>query len=186
MTEAATINEQLLSHLPKLAVDLSIPIALHDRLAELRQQAQGRVLEVGLDAVRVSEADESATQEATGQPGGGAAKPQAIIQPAHAFDAIVTVGALSACRDLEALAALLKSLLAAEGQLLFFEPEVASRNSLGLNADITLRLWRQGLVVSWVNRFTNQAVPRGWLLGRRGSRSVWRKYCLGAAIPKQA
>ena len=176
MTETATLNEQLLSHLPELVVDLSIPIALHDRLAELRQQAQGRVLEVGLDAVQVSGADD----------------PQAAIQsgqtfdtPGQAFDTIITVGALAVCHDLEALVAHLKSLLAAEGQLLFFEPEVAGRNSRNLNADLTLLLWRQDMVISWVNRFTSPATPEGWLLGRRSRRGVWHKYCLGAAIPKQ-
>ena len=177
MTEAATLNEQLLSHLPELAVDLSIPIALHDRLAELRQQAQGRVLEVGLDTVQVSGAD--------GAPAQPVADPPAARPPAQTFDTIITVGALAVCGDLEALVTQLKSLLAAEGQLLFFEPEVTGRNSLSLNADLTLRLWRQDMVVSWVNRFTSQSASRGWPLGRSGRRGVWRKYCFGAAIPKQ-
>ena len=133
-----------------------VPYALRGRVAQLRSQAEGRVLHIGTD-----DAD------------------TAFDSPAQ-YDTICSVGALAMSKSLPLLAQELHDRLAADGRLLFLEPE-----SSEVNPDITITLWNSGFSVLQVERFSVPGTaPAGSRFWRKGHRTIWHNCLSGVARRK--
>ena len=71
--------------------------------------------------------------------------------------------------------------LAADGRLLFLEPDAREANS-----DITMTLWNSGFSVLQVERFTvSGTAPVGSRWWRKGHRTIWHNCLSGLARRKQ-
>lgn len=133
-----------------------VPYALRGRVAQLRSQAAGRVLHIGTD-----DAD------------------AAFDSPAK-YDTICSVGALAVSESLPRLAEELRDLLAADGRLLFLEPDASEANP-----DITMTLWNSGFSVLQVERFSvPSTAPVGSRFWRKGQRTIWHNCMSGVARRK--
>ena len=136
-----------------------VPYALRGRVAQLRSRAEGRVLHIGTD-------DADTALSGTGE--------------TSVYDTICSVGALAMSKSLPRLAVELHDRLAADGRLLFLEPE-----SSEANPDITMTLWNSGFSVLQVERFpvpgTAPAGSRWW---RKGQRTLWHSCLSGVARHK--
>lgn len=136
-----------------------VPYALRGRVSQLRSQTKGRVLYIGTD-----DADTADT----------------AASPAE-YDTICSVGALAMSESLPRLAKMMHDRLAADGRLLFLEPEAREANS-----DITMTLWNSGFSVLQVERFSVPGTaPAGSRWWRKGHRTIWHNCLSGVARRKQ-
>ena len=82
--------------------------------------------------------------------------------------------------SLPRLAKMMHDRLAADGRLLFLEPEAREANS-----DITMTLWNSGFSVLQVERFTVPGTaPAGSRWWRKGHRTIWHNCLSGVARHK--
>ena len=96
------------------------------------------------------------------------------------YDTICSVGALAMSKSLPRLAEELHDHLAADGRLLFLEPEAPEANP-----DITMTLWNSGFSVLQVERFSvSGTAPAGSRFWRKGHRTIWHNCLSGVARRK--
>ena len=152
-----------------------VPYALRGRVAQLRSRAEGRVLHIGTD-----DADTALSGTgATGENGVADGPAKTAASPAR-YDTICSVGALAMSKNLPRLAEELRDHLAADGKLLFLEPEARE-----VNPDITMTLWNSGFSVLQVERFSVPGTaPAGSRFWRKGHRTIWHNCLSGVARRK--